>query len=161
MSGTPIAASTRYIRPGKTVVNITPTVASTTGAATRAEIDAGITVEGEIQSVAGFSQSASKIDTPDWGSRVVTSIPGLVNIPDSSITFYGSDDGVDIREELALDDECVVIFMDNGDVEADPMDVFKCAVSSVAPSRDGQNAVTVTVSFTVREVFERVAIPAP
>lgn len=160
MAATPLAATTRYIRPGKTEVIITPTVASTSGAATRAEINAGLAVQGEIQSVAGFTQSATKIDTPDWGSRVVTSIPGLLSIADSSITFYGSDDGADIREELAMDDECVVIFMDNGDTATDPMDVFKCAVSSVAPSRDGQNAVTVTVSFTVREVFERVAIPA-
>lgn len=160
MPASTLAAAVRYIRPGKTLVNLTPTVASTTGAATRAEINAGILVQGDVQSVAGFTQSASKIDTPDWGSRVTTSIPGLVTIPDSSITFYGSEDGEDIRQELELDDDVVVIFMDNGDTPTDPMDVFKCAVSSVAPSRDGQNAVTVTVSFTVRQVFERVAIPA-
>lgn len=160
MAATPLAATTRYIRPGKTEVVIAPAVESTSGAATREEINAGLAVQGEIQSVTGFTQSATKIDTPDWGSRETTSIPGLVSIADSSITFYASDDGADIREELEMDDDCVVIFMDNGDVAADPMDVFKCSVASVATSRDGQNAQTVTVSFTVRKVFERVAIPA-
>lgn len=160
MPATPIAPTTRYIRPGKTVVVLTPTVASTSGAATRTEINNGIAVQREVQGVSGFTQSSSKIDTPDWGSRVTTSIPGMITIADSSITFYGDENGADIRTSLFLDSEVVVIFMDSGDTPGEPMDVFKCVVNSIAPARDGQNVVTVTVDFTVRQVFERIPIPA-
>lgn len=160
MSASAITPATRFFRPGKTKVVITPTVDDANGNATRTEINAGLDVSGDVQGVAGFTQSAAKIDTPDWGSRVTSSINGRITLADSSITLYADEDGADIRDELDIDQETCVIFMDNGDTPALPMDVFKCVVNSIAPSRDGEGAAVVVVSFTIRSVHERKAIPA-
>lgn len=159
MPATPISSTQRYIRAGTTKVVLVDSIASTTLAATRAEINGGTEVAGEISSATGFSQTSNSVETPDWGSRITTKIPGRITIEDSSITFYGDEDGADIREVLVRDQDINVIFMDGGDVAATPMDVFKTTVSSITTTKD-DGPVMVVVSFTVRQVGESLPIPA-
>ena len=158
MTATASAAATRFFRPGKTTVLSLPTV--TAMSPIRTEIDGGDDVTGDIASVSGFTKDGAKIDTPDWGSRTVSNVPGRVTFADSSITWYASEDGVDRRADFAIDQVCYIVFMDIGDVPTKKMDVYKCTVLSVSSTKDGDNAAQVVVSFSVQDANEQVVIPA-
>jgi hypothetical protein len=101
------------------------------------------------------------INTPDWGSRFISQIAGRTSAEGSSITFYASKDGHDIREVLVRGDRAYVIFADGGDVAGQPCDIFAIEVTAVGKVRSGENAQTITVQFAITRVpAENVALPA-
>jgi len=102
------------------------------------------------------------ISTPDLGSRFTKQIGGRTQADASSITFYASKDGADIRSVLQRGLTGYLTFMDGGDVAAQPMDVFPIEVTSVGKVRTtGDNAQQITVTFAITgEPAEDVDIPA-
>lgn len=160
MPATPMALATRYFQPEKTKVLILPTIASAALVPTRAEINAGTDVSGDVATWAGWTVSGNQLPTPDLGKRFTSSIPGRITADESSITFYASLDGNDIREVQARDQDCFVSILDGGDVPTNPMDVFKVTVNSVGKLRDLEDAPRITVSYTIRSFAENLAVPA-
>ncbi len=129
---------------------------------TRAELDAATDVTDEVADLSGWDVTSGSIDTPDAGHRFVSKIPGRTSTSDSSITFWASQDGDDVRALLPRGTEGYVLFLDGGDVPTQPMDVFPAEVNALGKVRSvAEQGFQLTVGFTITSPpAEDVAIPA-
>lgn len=160
MTATPIQAATRYYRRGLTKVIWVPTIAAQ-ATPTRTEIDAGTELSPEVGEVEGWQVTSGVTETPALGSRFDAKIDGAISADDSSLTLYASQDGDDVRTLLTRGTNGFVIWMDEGDVPAQTMDVFPVRVLSQGKVRDLNDAAKINVQFAVtREPSENVTIPA-
>jgi len=156
-----LAASTRFNPLGVRKVYLLSTIASSVLAPTRAEITAGTDITGECAAYSGWTLQASSVATPAQGSRFTTSVPGALTVQDSSITFWASKDGTDIRDSLVVDDDRYIVFADGGDVEGYTGETFKVRVMSVGSVRSvDDSAFQVTIQFAVTAEPKLFAIPA-
>ena len=149
-----LAASTRYIAPGVTKIYFAPTIAAYPGAATTGEITAGTDITGEIADIAGFSSQAEFVETPDLSNKFVPKISGRIKAEDSSLTFYASVNGTDIRATLTQGLVGYLVFMDGGNVSGQKMDQFAVTVASVSVLRNvsGSDPIRVKVDFALTKV---------
>jgi len=156
-----LPTSTRFFAPEISKVLFATTLASP-ATATRAELTAATDLTGEIADLSGWTVSGGMIDTPDLGSRFTKQIGGRTTVDASSITFYADQAGTDVRTVLPRGTTGYVIFMDGGDVAAQPMDIFPVEVTALGKVRStGDNALQMTVAFAVTgEPAEDVDIPA-
>src|SRR4051812_25810142 len=120
---TPINPSVRYYRRGTTRVLWVPTIANK-NAPTRSELDAGTALEGETGAMSGWQTSSATVPTAALGSRFTPTVPGEITAADSSLTFWASADGDDVRSLLVREARGFVVWMDEGDVPEQTMDVF-------------------------------------
>lgn len=129
---------------------------------TRAEITAGTDLTGEVSGSSGWSVESSQIDTPTYGTRFVAQIPGLIKAQASSLTFYASRNGVDVRAVLPRDTTGYILQCPGGDVTGYKATVFPVRVASVArTSGTDESAAMVTVSFSITdEPAEDITLPA-
>lgn len=160
MSATVANRTNRFFRPGTTRIVIMPTVVASTLIPTRSEINAGKDVSLNVADVGGFTVTGAKIDTADWGSRVVTNVAGRISLDDSSLTFWADSAGADARADFALDQVVYVAFMDAGDVPTKKMDVYKTQVLSVSSTKSGDAAAQVVVNLALKDYADQVTIPA-
>lgn len=160
MPATAIAAASRYFQPGTTKVLVLPSLASLTAGATRAEINAGTDVSGDVAAINGFTVTTAQIDTPDLGKRFTGRIPGRLTADDSSVTFYADVTGADVRTVLTRDLNTFIAIMDGGDVAGRKADYFQVTVGSVGKVRDMEDAPRLTVTFTIRDFGENKTVPA-
>lgn len=161
MATPPITASTRYFDVGTTKVYFVPSVASLS-APTRIEMNAGTDLSREVAEIDGWSVTSNQIQTPDFATRFVSQIAGRIEAADSSLTFYASENSVDVRALLPRDTDGFILWLDGGDVAANKMDVFPVTVRSVSKMRSaGSEAARIMVSFSItREPAENVTVPA-
>ena len=162
MTQTQITASKRFFQPEVSVYLWVPTIAAPTGIPTRAELTAGTELSAEVADIAGFTGTQNFFDSPDFNHRFVSKLPGRVTAADSSLTFYGSEDGQDIRSVLTRGDRGFLVIMDGGDVAGYLMDIFDVQVGSLSPQRSvDEKAFEIVVSFGIMHPpVESVAIPA-
>ncbi|WP_236241164.1 hypothetical protein [Streptomyces sp. CC228A] len=157
---TPINASTRYYRRGITKVLWVPSIASKS-APTRAELDAGTALEGETGAMAGWQTTSATVPTPALGSRFTPVVGGEITAADSSLTFWASRDGDDVRTLLTREATGFIVWMDEGDVATQTMDVFPVTVTSQAKVRELDTAAQIMAQFAITsEPAENVTIPA-
>lgn len=130
-------------------------------APTRAEINAGTDVSGDIAEVNGWQVTSDLIEVPDINSRFTSKIPGRTSADDSSIKFYADPSGADARTLFPRDTTGFILRMDGGDVTGRKMDVFPVRVSSVPKEMGtGDDAATINVMFAITsEPAENVTIP--
>lgn len=159
MAAPAIAAATRYFQPGTTKIVVIPSIASLSAGATRLEINAGSDVSGDVAAINGFTITSNQIDTPDLGTRFTKRVPGRLVADDSSITFYASIDGADVRTVLSRDQNTYIGIMDGGDVTGRKADYFQVTVASVGKVRDLEDSPRLTVMFTIRDYAENKTIP--
>lgn len=159
MPATAAAAASRYFQPGVTKVIIIPSIASLSAGATRAEINAGTDVSGDVAAINGFTVNSAQIDTPDLGIRFTKRIPGRLTADDSSVDFYASVDGNDIRTLLARDQNTYVGILDGGDVAGRKADYFKVVVASLGKVRSMEDAPRITVGFSIADYGENKTLP--
>lgn len=161
MAATPIAAATRFINPGITKVIFCVSIANK-NAPTRAEINAGTDLSGELADCSGWMVTSNQADTPDMASRFTSKIPGRITADDSTLTMYESQTTVDARALMPRDTNAFVLWMDGGDVAAQKMDVFPVRVSSVGKTRSiGDEPARLTFAYAITsQPAEDVAIPA-
>jgi hypothetical protein len=152
--------ATRYFQPGTTVVVVVPSVASLASGATRAEINAGTDVSGDVAAINGFGVTSNQIDTPDLGGRFTKRVPGRLVAEDSSMVFYAGVTGADVRTVLTRDQNTYVAIFDGGDVAGRKYDIFKVTVGSVSKNRELEDAPRITASFTITDYAENIAVPA-
>jgi hypothetical protein len=157
-----ITPSERYFARGTSICRFLTTIASLSTGPTRAELTAGTNLSGEIAEIDGWNVESGSIETPDLASEFTSSIPGSTSAEDSSITFYQSIDGVDVRALLPRNTNGYIVWMDGGDVEDYLMDVFPVRVASQGKTRTNDDeAATVAINFAItREPVENLAIPA-
>jgi hypothetical protein len=159
MPATPIASTSRYIPPGVTHYYWVPTISNYLSP-TRAELNAGTDLTGEVSAVSGFATSSDQQETPDLGSRFVSKIPGRIQAEDSSITMYASSTSSDARTLMPRDTTGFVVILPEGDVTGQKMDVFPVKVTSVPKSRDVENPATMVFQFAITKIpAENVTIP--
>ena len=118
----------------------------------RTEINAGIDLSHEIESVTGFSLSAAMVNVPDMGSRFVSQIPGALESSKNNIVFYQDQTSQDIRQILAIGVTGFILMLWDGDVGGQLMDVFPVQVASVAPDPAVNKAGMLTVDFAPSSV---------
>ncbi|MFE9936317.1 phage tail tube protein [Streptomyces hirsutus] len=157
---TPIQASTRYYRRGVTKVLWVPTIANLQ-APTRAELDAGTELADEVSAMSGWQTTSGTVPTPALGSRFTPTVPGEITAADSSLTFWASKTADDVRILLVREAVGNVVWMDEGDVPDQTMDIFPVSVMSQAKVRELDGASQIMAQFAItREPAENVTIPA-
>lgn len=160
MTATPLSPSQRYFPPGTRAVYWVPAIASIS-APTRAELDAGTDLTGEIAAMAGFAVSSATVSTPDLRTRFAPDIPGQITATGSSITLYMSEDSTDVRELMPRDTAGFVVILWEGDVAGRKMDVYPVTVTAQPKDASVTNAAQITVDFAVTaEPAENVTVPA-
>lgn len=157
---TPINASVRYYRRGTTKVLWAPSIANKS-AVTRPEINAATALEGETGAMAGWQTTSSTVPTAALGSRFTPVVGGEITASDSSLTFWASKDGDDVRSLLTREAAGFIVWMDEGDVPGQTMDVYPVTVTSQAKVRELDSAAQIMAQFAVTsEPAENVTIPA-
>ena len=157
---TPLNASIRYYRRGTTKVLWVPTIANK-AAPSRAELNAGTALEAETGAMAGWQTTSGTVPTPALGSRFTPVVGGEITAADSSLTFWASKDGDDVRTLLTREATGFIVWMDEGDVEAQTMDVYPVTVTSQAKIRELDAAAQIMAQFAITsEPAENVEIPA-
>ena len=152
--------STRYFRPGVTSIVWVISV-SNQASPTRAEINGGTDLRNEVSAIDGWQVTSNFIDAPDLGSRFTQRIAGRIAADDSSITFYASQNSVDVRGILVRDSTGYILMMDEGDTPGRKMDVFKVTVASAPKQRAIDDPSQIQVQFAITAVpSENVTIPA-
>lgn len=157
---TPIQASTRYYRRGITKVLWVPTIANKQSP-TRTELNAGTALEAETGAMAGWQTTSETVATPALGSRFTPVVGGAITAADSSLTFWASKDGDDVRTLLTREAAGFIVWMDEGDVPTQTMDVYPVTVTSQAKVRELDSAAQIMAQFAITsEPAENVTIPA-
>lgn len=155
-----IVASIRYYRPETASVVYASAVANK-NSPTRGEINAGTALENQIAEIAGFSVSSDTVPTADLGTRFISQIDGDITVEASSITFWASQNSVDIRGLLPRGTTGFLIFMDESDTPTRKGYTFPVKVTAVSPIREREGGARVTVNFAVTsEPGEYWTIPA-
>jgi hypothetical protein len=160
MPASALTSSLRYFRPDTSAVVFASAVANK-NSPTRAEINAGTELAGEIVEISGFQTTSESLPTPDLASRFTSSIPGRITAEDSSITFYASSNSVDVRGLLPRDTAGFLLFMDEGDISGRKGDTFPVKVGSLAKDRSMEDPARIVISFTITsEPGENWTVPA-
>ncbi len=162
MAATAITPVNRYWPVGTTKWVWVPTIANYLVAVTRAEINAGTDLSGEIADLDGWTVSSNQIDTPDVNSRFRSKIPGPIEAEDSSLTIYADPSGSDVRTLLPRDATGYIVRMDGGDVAGRKMSVFPVKVASQNKLMGtDEEAARIEIAFTITRIpAEDLTIPA-
>lgn len=163
MAATPIASVSRYWPVGTTKWVFASTVANyLSPGPTRAEINAGSDISGEVAEVSGFTVSSNQIDTPDVNNRFRSKIPGPIEAEDSSLIIYADPSGTDARSLFPRDATGYIIRFDGGDVPGRKMSVFPVKVASQNKLMGtDEEAARIEIAFTITRVpAEDVTVPA-
>lgn len=160
MPATPITASTRYFISGLTKVNFASSIANK-AAPTRGEINAATDLSPEVNSVEGWEVVGQDIETPDLASTFTSKVPGRTSADDSSITFYASQNSVDVRALLPRGTNGFILWFGEGDVASRKFDVFPVRVRSAPKPRDIEAAGMIRIEFSITsEPVENITVPA-
>jgi len=162
MAATPITPVNRYWPVGTTRWLWVPTIANYLVAVTRAEINAGTDLSGEVNDLDGWTVTSGTIDTPDVNSRFRSKIPGPIEAEDSSLTLYADPSGSDVRTLLPRDTTGYVVRLDGGDIAGRKMSVFPVKVASQNKLMGvDEEAGRIEISFTITGIpAEDLTIPA-
>lgn len=158
-----LSSSIRYASYATSVIHFVPTIADAGFAATRIEINAGTNLTGEISDLAGWSLSGATIDAPDLKSAFVSKVPGRTSAEDSSLTFYASENGTDVRTVLPYKTSGFIVVMPGGDVAGGKMNVYPVRVNNPGTPTisTGDDLSKITIGFAItREPKLNLAIPA-
>jgi hypothetical protein len=157
---TTIAKSTRFFAPEVSKVYFMLTIASADFVPTRAEMTAGKDITDEIADLNGWVVGSDQLDARDMGSRFPKKKGGMLTVDDSSITFYASQDGDDIRSVLPRGTTGFMMFCDGGDVPGYFADVFPVEVLSNSQGRSLSELSRRPVQFSISDTpAESIAIP--
>jgi hypothetical protein len=160
MPATPLVASERLSALGGLEIVYIPTIAAANRVPTRAEINAGTDLTGEVAEWEGFTTTSETIDTPDLTSWV-GKLPGRTVAEDSSLSMYADRAGDDVRTILDRGTTGFLAWMDDGDTPGSLMDIYPIQVNTLAKVRAMDNATLLRVDVSmVEEPAENITIPA-
>lgn len=145
---TPISATKRYIAPGTRKYVWVPTIANK-AAPTSVEITAGKDLTKEVADASGWTTTSNNVDAPDFGSRFTPKVPGMISADDSSLTFYQSNDSIDIRTVFTIDLAGFIIIFPEGIATGLTMDVFPVKVSSPSKQQSPTDPAQLQVQFAI------------
>lgn len=159
-----IVASTRYLDLGVTRVYYLPTIAASTLVPTRAEMNGGTNLTPELSDWSGWVVDTEYLDVQPVNSPFRSKIPGTLLSPDSSLTFYTSKTGLDVRTIFSRWVTGFIMFLDGGDNAGNRAEVYPVTVGMVSLVRGivGQTSggSGTDVASQVRVGFAITAAPA-
>lgn len=159
-----LTTSTRYTDLATSQVWWVPSIANANLTPTGTELrTAGTRLDGEINDLSGFTVEGEQIDTQSMGETFRSVIPGATSAPDSSITYYASRTGVDIRALNPRGTSGFLCFLDGGDIPGNKMETYPVTVTSVGIMRSvvGGDATKVQISYSItRQPGQNLTIPA-
>lgn len=160
MPSSPIAATTRYIAQGVRDFCWLTAIANTS-APTRAEINAGTAIDGELFDAAGFTQNVTFVDAPDFGSKRVQKLPGQITYDDSALTLYLSLTSSDVRTLLTVNSVGFLVIFTEGDVAGRKMDVWPVTIGAQSKPHSLTDPARIVISFGITGTpQENVTVPA-
>jgi hypothetical protein len=160
MPATPITPAIRYYRAGVTRVYFCSTIANKS-APTRAELNAGTDLSGDVAAINGWEPTSNFENAPDLLSTFVSKVASSVEVGDSSLGMYASSNSVDARGLFPRGTTGFVVMLDEGDANPKKMDVFPVTVASAPKQRDIGAVAQIVVSFAITSApAENVTIPA-
>lgn len=130
-----IVSSTRYIDVGVTRVYYLSTIAASTLVPTRAEMNGGTNLTNELSDWSGWVVDSEFLDVQPMNSPYKSTIPGSLLSPVSSLSFYTSKTGVDVRTVFSRGVTGFVMFLDGGDSSGNRAEVYPVSVASVSVVR--------------------------
>jgi len=121
---------------------------------TRAELNSGVDLSAEIPAggVTGWSLQGSTVDVPDMGSRFTSTIPGRLTSPTNSIDSYLDQGSVDVRTLLPRDTNGYTVWMWEGDVPGQLMDVFPARVITQAVDTNTEDPAKASLQFAITKI---------
>jgi hypothetical protein len=159
-----IVASTRFMDIGVTKVYYLPAIAASTLVPTRAEMNGGTNLTGEISDWAGWVLDSEFLDVQPMNSPYKSTIPGSLSSPASSLTFYTSKTGGDVRTVFSRGVTGFIMILDGGDVSGNRAEVYPVTVASVSVVRGivgtSGGSTGTDVASQVRVGFAIIAAPA-
>lgn len=161
MAATPISAASRYIPEGTWHFNWLPAVA-VLASPTRAEINAGTDLSGQVASYGTWAVIGTAVATPDLASTFVPSIPGLLSADGTTLSMYADVAGADVRSLLPRNTAGFMLVLPGGDVPGRKMNAFAVKVLQSSPSSSiGGNPATIELVFTpTLAPVENITVPA-
>lgn len=146
-----LSSATRYTDLATSKIYWVPSIAAANLTPTRTELNAGTDVTGEVNDLSGFTVEGEQIDTQSMGESFQSKIPGSTSSPDSSITFYASRTGVDVRQLNPRGTSGNYCFMDGGDVAGQRLETYPVTVTSVGIIRSviGSDATKIVISYSI------------
>lgn len=151
MAPPPLNPTNRYFPPGIRKVYWLPATANY-NAPTRAEINAGVDLSQEIDTMSGWSVTSSPVEVPDMGSRFTSQVPGRLTSSTNDLVIYNSQISIDARTLLVRDLNGFVVLLWEGDVSGQLMDVFPVRVMSAAVDSTVEDPGKTTFSFAVTKL---------
>lgn len=140
---TTLTSAVRYFQPGTTKVVVAAAYASI------ANIAAGTDVSADVAAINGFTTTSADLPVPSLGQVFTGSIPGRLTADSSSIDFYASATGADIRAVLTLGQNTNIVILANGLASGSEMDVYPVRVASLGTVRDLEGVPVIRVNFSI------------
>jgi hypothetical protein len=159
MSATPINEGEAFSALDGMEVLFLPVVAAGTDIPTRAEIDAGTDLSPAIETWEGFDVDSGEFERKGL-ARFSGSIPGRITITSGQLTFFADRGGDDVADVLPDGTTGAILFMPNGDIPGDRMNVWPIRVNRLTELFNMEGPNTLRAKFThPRLPKERVTIP--
>jgi hypothetical protein len=160
MPAPPLAPTTRYFPPGTRKTYWVPVISNYL-APSRAELNSGTDLSGEISAINGWAVVANMVDAPDMGSKFTSQVGGRLTSASNDLTCYLSVNSIDARSLLPRGTTGNIVHFWEGDVPGQKMSVFPVTVTSQAPDTATENVGTATFTFAASRVpAENLVIPA-
>jgi hypothetical protein len=154
-----LAATSRYTPPGRRKIDWLTSVASTS-APTRAEINAGTDLSGQIAEVNGFELTGDSADAPDLGGGFVAQVPARVTASDCEIVLYASSTSSDARTLLTRGTTGFIIILPEGDVVGQKMECWPATVKSMFLDQGIEDPAKIHVQFSITSLpVQNITIP--
>lgn len=160
-----LSTGTAFVRQGIARIYIVPTIANI-ASPTRAELTAGTDVTQNCTNMTTWIPNQNFANRAVMGSQVVGTIAGTANFPTQTLSFEAGANSVDIRSLLSWTpgqqpSTKFIVFLNEGDIAGQLMDVFKVTVGVVGSQRVmGDTEAQIDVAFGVNDNRMGVAIPA-
>ena len=148
MVAPPLAATTRYIAQSVRKYYWVPTIASVS-APTRAELNAGTDLTGQVFAVSGFDNPVTLVDAPDFANRFIAQVAGPIKPSNSMITLYQSTSSADVRTLLTRDLTGYIVILMEGDVTGRKMDVFPVVIAAATKQETIGDPAKIEIQFGI------------
>ena len=131
MPATPLPAYTRYFPPGTRKYYWVTSIANQ-AAPTRAELNAGIDLSGQVAAVTGFALTSNTSDVTPLGSQFIILINTTLNASGTNeIILYASADSHDARLIMPIGTTGFLVLPAEGDISGQYCEVWPANVNAM------------------------------
>lgn len=161
MPATPLPAWTRYFPPG-TRKTYWLTAVANPGAPTRAELNAGTDLTGQIAAVNGFTLLRDSVDITPLGSQSIVLLDTTFNPTGTNeIILYASANSQDVRQTMPVNNPGFLVFLFEGDVGGQYGEVWPANLNTTYMEQNTETPGQMHLLFTIQGMPSQVVlIPA-